>query len=100
MVATKPTYPPYLSALLPLDQIFDPEDLDFDPKSQIIQQQKNHDKAKNRIKPEVKKEHKEPEELHNESVKSSEENTTSNSYIDNPYLAATKLPTNQSMDVS
>lgn len=100
MVATKPIYPPYLSALLPQDQIFDPEDLDFDPKSQIIQQQKNHDKAKKRIKPEIKKEEEEPEEMLNDSVKSNEENTTSNSYIDNPYLAATKLPTNQVMDIS
>lgn len=100
MVASKPVYPPYLSALLPQDQIFDPEDLDFDPKSQIIQQQKNHDKAKNRIKPEIKKEQEEPDELLNESAKSNEENTASNSYIDNPYLAATKLPANQVMDIS
>ncbi|KAL1517541.1 hypothetical protein ABEB36_001293 [Hypothenemus hampei] len=37
LIATKPLYPPYLSALLPQDQIFDPEDLDFDPKTQIFQ---------------------------------------------------------------
>ncbi|KAJ8974275.1 hypothetical protein NQ317_019814 [Molorchus minor] len=97
IIACKPTYPPYLSALLPQDQIFDPEDLDFDPKSQIIQQQKNHDKAK-KIKPEIKKE--ELEKSPSESMKSNEENMISNSYIDNPYLAATKLPANQIMDIS
>ncbi|KAJ8966317.1 hypothetical protein NQ314_003582 [Rhamnusium bicolor] len=99
LIACKPVYPPYLSALLPQDQIFDPEDLDFDPKSQIIQQQENHDKAKKRIKPEIKQEEEEPEQSLNDTIKS-EENTASSSYIDNPYLAATKLPANQIMDVS
>ncbi|KAJ8924294.1 hypothetical protein NQ315_007087 [Exocentrus adspersus] len=102
LVATKPVYPPYLSALLPQDQIFDPEDLDFDPKSQIIQQQKNHDKAKNRIKPEVKKEDEEEtsELVVDVDVEKNEENTASGSYIDNPYLAATKLPASQIMDTT
>ncbi|CAG9821198.1 unnamed protein product [Phaedon cochleariae] len=92
LIACKPVYPPYLSALLPQDQIFDPEDLDFDPKSQIIQQQKNHDRAKKKIKAEIKTEPGEEVEQevdHNES-KNSEDNQ--GGLIDNPYLAATKMP--------
>lgn len=100
MIACKPTYPPYLSALLPQDQIFDPEDLDFDPKSQIMQQQKEHDKATKKIKKEIKEEIEEEQEELNDSLKSNEDNTMNSSFIDNPYLAATKLPAGQEMDIS
>ncbi|KAG5890655.1 hypothetical protein JTB14_034943 [Gonioctena quinquepunctata] len=99
LIAGKPTYPPYLSALLPQDQIFDPEDLDFDPKSQIIQQQKNHDRAKQKIKPEIKEEMEEPDESMNESRTSESENAGGSNFIDNPYLAATKLPSGQNMEI-
>ncbi|VEN34029.1 unnamed protein product [Callosobruchus maculatus] len=102
LIACKPSHPPYLSALLPQDQIFDPEDLDVDPKSQIVQQQKNHDKAKKQkeIKKEVKVEPVENQDVsQNESVKS-DDNIANVSYIDNPYLAATKLPSSQSMDIT
>lgn len=85
---------------MPQDQIFDPEDLDFDPKSQIIQQQKNHDKAKKQIKKERAEESEIVELSANESQKSSDESMANTSYIDNPYLAATKLPAGQSMDTS
>ncbi|XP_023012880.1 transcription initiation factor TFIID subunit 8 [Leptinotarsa decemlineata] len=98
LIASKPAYPPYLSALLPQDQIFDPEDLDFDPKSQIIQQQKNHDRAKKKIKPEIKEEMEEPDETMNESRTSESDNPSGMNFIDNPYLAATKLPAGQAMD--
>ncbi|XP_072377590.1 transcription initiation factor TFIID subunit 8-like isoform X2 [Diabrotica undecimpunctata] len=96
LIACVPVYPPYLSALLPQDQIFDAEDLDIDPKSQILQQQKNHDKAKNNVKQE-KKDDEEPDNL-NES-RTSEDNANSSNYIDNPYLAATKLPGGHNMEI-
>lgn len=100
MIAIKPAYPPYLSALLPQDQIFDPEDLDFDPKSQILQQQKEHKEAQN-IKKEEEEMEQDDEGEHtlNDSVKS-EENNQSNLFIDNPYLAATKMPAKeQNIDI-
>lgn len=82
---------------MPMDQIFDAEDLELDPKSQILQQQKNHDNATKKLKTEIKEE--DQGESMNDSFKS-EENASSTNYIDNPYLAATKLPANQSMDVT
>lgn len=85
-----------MSALFPQDQIFDPEDLDFDPKSQILQQVKEAKdaKAKKNVKAEPQEENGESEEVLNTSIKS-EEGASSNTFIDNPYLAATKLPTNK-----
>ncbi|XP_066138833.1 transcription initiation factor TFIID subunit 8 [Euwallacea fornicatus] len=100
LIAIKPPYPPYLSALMPQDQIFDPEDLDFDPKSQILQQQQEHKEAQN-----IKNEEEDAElgeegdNAPNESMKS-EDNAQSTSFIDNPYLAATKMPIKeQNIDV-
>lgn len=98
VIACKPTTPAYLSALLPQDQIFDAEDLDIDPKSQILQQQKNHDKAKNHIKTENKSDDDKRETL-NES-RTSEDSANNSNYIDNPYLAATKLPGGEIMEIS
>ncbi|CAG9856311.1 unnamed protein product [Phyllotreta striolata] len=98
LIACKPSTPAYLSALLPQDQIFDPEDLDVDPKSQILQQQKHHDKAKNQ-----KKRIEEGEEVKKETLnesRTSEEGAGNSSYIDNPYLAATKLPGGDVMETS
>lgn len=101
VIAIKPPYPPYLSALLPQDQIFDPEDLDFDPKSQILQQQKEHKEAQN-IKKEKEEDASQGEEVENtpnENIKN-EENNQSSTFIDNPYLAATKMPAKeQTIDV-
>lgn len=95
VIATKPTYPPYLSALIPQDQIFDPEDLEYDHKSQMIQQSKDQKTKENT----ENKDEEENEETINDSVK--EENVSSNNiYIDNPYLAATKLPKKDEVDVS
>ncbi|CAH0551873.1 unnamed protein product [Brassicogethes aeneus] len=101
LIACKPPYPPYLSALLPQDQIFDPEDLDFDPKSQILQQVKDAKEAKERkrVKIEPKEEVEEAEENLNDSAKS-EESTTPKTFIDNPYLAATKLPSKENAEGS
>lgn len=100
VIACKPAYPPYLSALLPQDQIFDPEDLDSDPKSQIMQQQKDHDTATKKIKKEIKEDIEELEESPNDSLKSNEDSAMNVNFIDNPYLAATKLPAGQQMDTS
>lgn len=69
---------------MPQDQIFDAEDLEYDHKSQMMQQAKER-KAKEKIEPEKDENE---EELATE-IKV-EENASSN--IDNPYLAATKLP--------
>lgn len=82
---------------MPMDQIFDSEDLELDPKSQVLQQQKNHDKATKKL-TEIKQEEDQDDTM-NDSFKS-EDNAANTSYIDNPYLAATKLPANQGMDVS
>ncbi|KAL3288650.1 hypothetical protein HHI36_003083 [Cryptolaemus montrouzieri] len=92
LIASQPNYPPYLSALLPQDQIFDQEDLEYDPKAEAIEHKKSREKKNEAVKIE-----KVEEEL--ESVKS-EENNSSNNFIDNPYLAATKLPNTEGMDVT
>jgi transcription initiation factor TFIID subunit 8 len=95
LIACKPAYPPYLSALIPQDQIFDPEDLEYDHKSQMIQQSKEQ-KSKEKVEP---KDEEDNEETLIDSIKS-EENTSTNVYIDNPYLAATKLPKKDEMDIT
>ncbi|XP_060536759.1 transcription initiation factor TFIID subunit 8-like [Cylas formicarius] len=97
LIASKPPYPPYLSALLPQDQIFDAEDLEYDPKAQIQRQQKEHEEAKNISVKEEQEESRE-NESQNDSIKS-EENTSGSNFIDNPYLAATKLPVKDHIDV-
>ncbi|KAK9710813.1 Bromodomain associated [Popillia japonica] len=91
LIACKPQFPPYLSALLPQDQIFDPEDLEYDPRSQ----EHPASPPKKRVKQEPVAENVTPvekvEEIKEESPKN-EENSSQNWDIDNPYLAATKLP--------
>lgn len=51
VIACKPTFPPYMNALLPQDQIFDPEDLEYDHKSQ-----EEHQPPRKRLKSENKNE--------------------------------------------
>lgn len=88
LIACKPTHPPYLSALLPQDQIFDPEDLEYTAKDQIQNQQ-----PRKRIKSECKIEKMETgDEEENLQMTKSPEKESMNWEIDNPYLAATKLP--------
>lgn len=93
MIACKPTFPPYLNALLPQDQIFDPEDLEYDHKVA-----EDETPPKKRVKSEKKSESKNQAEDHEDGSHSVdeamkvEENQTQNWDIDNPYLAATKLP--------
>ncbi|XP_030759424.1 transcription initiation factor TFIID subunit 8-like [Sitophilus oryzae] len=98
LIALKPPYPPYLSALLPQDQIFDPEDLDSDPKSLIMQQQKEHKEAQNAREEKLEEPMEEDEQPLNDTIKS-EDNAQSNAFIDNPYLAATKMPSKDIIDV-
>ncbi|XP_022921206.1 transcription initiation factor TFIID subunit 8-like [Onthophagus taurus] len=92
LIACKPQFPPYLNALLPQDQIFDPEDLEYDPKAQEEQsppkKRLKQDQKPSEVAPEPEEEVVEVRE-----EPKVEENTSSQSFdIDNPYLAATKLP--------
>lgn len=93
VIACKPQFPPYINALLPKDQIFDPEDLEQDTK--------HHEEQplppKKRIKIEHRtSENKLPFEMNmenNDHILKVEDVLPQNWDIDNPYLAATKLPT-------
>lgn len=90
MIAAKPTFPAYLAALLPQDQIFDPEELDYE------HTKAPEDVPRKRLKSEktdTKEENAEAGSLE-EPIKM-EENTSSAWDIDNPYLAATKLPSKE-----
>lgn len=77
--------------MLPQDQIFDPEDLEYDHKNQ-----EENQPPRKRIKSERKvsdaKIQANESEDQNEIIIKQEESTSSNWDIDNPYLAATKLP--------
>lgn len=94
MIACKPTFPPYLNALLPQDQIFDPEDLEYDHKQHEEQPPKKRVKAEPKAS-ENKGASNEGEDASEVAVKQEQEQTSSNWDIDNPYLAATKLPTKE-----
>lgn len=79
--------------MLPQDQIFDPEDLEYDHKHH----QEEGGAPKKRIKSEPKSTEvkMETEELaeSTELIMKQEDNASSSNWdIDNPYLAATKLP--------
>ena len=93
VIACKPQFPPYINALLPKDQIFDPEDLEQDTK----QHEEQPVPPKKRIKIEHKtSENKLPFEINLENtdhILKVEDVLPQNWDIDNPYLAATKLPT-------
>lgn len=74
---------------MPQDQIFDAEDLEYDPKSQIPSP------PRKRIKSESKQSENKTntdEEMNNDIAIKQEEKESSSWDIDNPYLAATKLP--------
>lgn len=94
MISVKPQFPPYLSALLPQDQIFDPEELEYK-----VEELKTPPKKRVKTDSEKEKESKdEPDDMDDddetepEPEKMEESPTQSNVDIDNPYLAATKLP--------
>lgn len=90
VIACKPTFPPYLNALLPQDQIFDPEDLEYNHKQTEEGTPRKRIKSE-RKSTEVKMETEESTEATDLTLKQ-EDTTSPNWDIDNPYLAATKLP--------
>lgn len=93
MIACKAIFPPYLTALLPQDQIFDPEDLEYEAQVEPSEQP-----PRKRIKSESKQsESATQSDGNDDSVVEQqeiklEESKDSNWDIDNPYLAATKMP--------
>ena len=91
LIACKPTFPPYLSALLPQDQIFDPEDLEYTAKDQV-QNQPPRKRLKSDCKVSDNKIQTDDEEEIVEATNKSPEKENLSWDIDNPYLAATKLP--------
>lgn len=80
-----------MSALLPQDQIFDPEDLEYDHKNH-----EEHQPQRKRIKSERKfsetKINPDDASENIDIVMKQEDAASTNWDIDNPYLAATKLP--------
>lgn len=116
LIAAKRLYPPYISALVPQDQIFDPEELEYDPRDDPANQAEptpqpappppKSTKSKKRNKSEtvpsdveVDIQDPEPEEEKEEPIpeqispsNSQKSDSTANPDIDNPYLRATKMP--------
>lgn len=120
LIACKRLYPPYISALLPQDQIFDPEDLEYDPRDDPANQQTmetddNTTENRKRSKSETNQsdvsnnenENDEnidgPKETETSPINTTQpkppppqqpenNNNTGNPDIDNPYLRATKMP--------
>lgn len=94
MIACKPTFPPYLNALLPQDQIFDAEDLEYVHK--VTEDSESPPKKRIKTEKKIAENNKNQTDGNkdvqiNETIKP-EENVQQNWDIDNPYLAATKLP--------
>lgn len=87
LIACKPTFPPYLSALLPQDQIFDLEDLEYDAKAHI-QSQPPRKRIKSESKQSDSKMQTDDDDTREEGNKMGEKESL-NWEIDNPYLAAT-----------
>lgn len=98
VIACKPIFPPYLNALLPQDQIFDPEDLEYEP-----QPEQSEQPPRKRGKERKVSENNSQSDLDNSvnsEIQKSQDDTMNNSWdIDNPYLAATKMPTNDKNNV-
>lgn len=90
VIACKPTFPPYLNSLLPQDQIFDAEDLEYDHKEDAESPPKKRIKSEKKLSESKSQTDDNVEEQHVEAIK--EEQVQQNWEIDNPYLAATKLP--------
>lgn len=87
-------FPPHLNALLPQDQIFDPEDLEYEP-----QPEQSEQSTKKRPKERKVSETNNPSDdldnsVNSETQKSQDEALNNSWDIDNPYLAATKMPSN------
>lgn len=88
MIACKPQFPSYLSALLPQDQIFESEpEFNFDPTPvKKRKEQKANADAKEDIG---------AAKTNGETTEQSEEVSTQQDVIDNPYLRPGKIPNNK-----
>lgn len=90
-------FPSYLNALLPQDQIFDPEDLEYEPQPEQTEPAQNRKRIKSERKvSETNNQSDLDNSVNNELQKTQDEILNNSSDIDNPYLAATKMPTNDS----
>lgn len=92
VIACKSIFPPYLTALLPQDQIFDPEDLEYEAQIEPTEQP-----PRKRLKSETKQSESANQSDANdeavlEDLQKTQEETANIWDIDNPYLAATKMP--------
>ncbi|EZA57137.1 Transcription initiation factor TFIID subunit [Ooceraea biroi] len=85
LISCKPQFPSYISALLPQDQIFEP-DTDFQFESNPTKKKKE-EKTEERIE--------ENDQTQGENIEQNGENTTQQDIIDNPYLRPGKMPKNK-----
>ncbi|XP_012284344.1 transcription initiation factor TFIID subunit 8-like [Orussus abietinus] len=87
LIACKPQFPSYLLALLPQDQIFEPDpEFHFEP-SPV--------KKKRELKVEDTNETTQPNKTQSEDIEQSGETMTQQDAIDNPYLRPGKVPKNK-----
>ncbi|XP_020289478.1 transcription initiation factor TFIID subunit 8 [Pseudomyrmex gracilis] len=84
LIACKPKFPSYISALLPQDQIFEP-DPDFQFESNTVKKKKDQQSE----------ETEENNQTQNENIEQNGEPTTQQDIIDNPYLRPGKIPKNK-----
>ncbi|KAM0726825.1 Transcription initiation factor TFIID subunit 8 [Formica fusca] len=84
LISCKPQFPSYISALLPQDQIFEP-DTDFQFESNPVKKKKEQEG----------KETEEGNQTQNENIEQNGETTTQQDVIDNPYLRPGKIPKNK-----
>ncbi|XP_024870190.1 transcription initiation factor TFIID subunit 8 [Temnothorax curvispinosus] len=84
LISCKPQFPSYISALLPQDQIFEP-DPDFQFDSNPVKKKKEQQSE----------ETEEGNQTQNENMEQNGETTTQQDVIDNPYLRPGKIPKNK-----
>ncbi|XP_029174466.1 transcription initiation factor TFIID subunit 8 [Nylanderia fulva] len=84
LISCKPQFPSYISALLPQDQIFEP-DSDFQFESNPVKKKKEQEG----------KEQEEGNQTQNENIEQNGETATQQDVIDNPYLRPGKMPKNK-----
>ncbi|XP_057330622.1 transcription initiation factor TFIID subunit 8 [Microplitis mediator] len=85
LIACKPQFPPYLSALMPQDQVFEPE-IEFDFERTPVKKRKDTKNNDDVI---------EEGAIKTDSPEPSEEVSTQQDIIDNPYLRPGKVPKNK-----
>lgn len=84
LISCKPQFPSYISALLPQDQIFEP-DPDFQFETNPVKKKKEQES----------KEQEEGNQTQNENIEQNGETATQQDVIDNPYLRPGKIPKNK-----